>query len=441
MRVVILVMKSKELSMKLLTNQDGIKGRLEVPGDKSISHRSIMFGAMAKGTTTIRKFLRADDCLATKAMFEQLGVKIEDNGEVITVYGKGVEGLRATASPIDIGNSGTTIRLTTGILAGSSFTTTLFGDESIAKRPMNRVMLPLREMGAHCEGSDNSQFPPITITGTHDLRGITYKMPVASAQVKSAILLAALQAKGETVIEEKEVTRDHTEDMIRQFGGSIEVKGKVIRLSGEQELTGQDVTVPGDISSAAFFLVAASLLKNSQLELVNVGLNQTRTGIIDVLKEMGAKVTVNEDDPANKSGSIIAETSQLKGIDIGGDIIPRLIDELPVIALLATQASGRTVIRDAEELKVKETNRIDATARELTKMGAKIEATADGLIIDGPTALHGAEVTSYGDHRIGMMLTIAALLVDSGEVVLEKSEAVSVSYPNFFNDLAKLLER
>lgn len=427
--------------MKLLTNQIGINGTLEVPGDKSISHRSIMFGAMAKGTTTIRKFLRADDCLSTKAMFEELGVKIEDDGEVIIVHGTGVAGLKPATKAIDIGNSGTTIRLTTGILAGSAFTTTLFGDESIAKRPMNRVMLPLKEMGAICHGDGDTEFPPLTITGTANLTGITYKMPVASAQVKSAILLAALQAKGETVIEEKEVTRDHTEDMIRQFGGQIEVDGKTIRLSGGQELIGQEVIVPGDISSAAFFLVAASILKDSQLKLINVGLNQTRTGIIDVLTEMGARMTVSEDDQQNKSGSITIATSQLKAIEIGGDIIPRLIDELPVIALLATQAAGRTIIRDAEELKVKETNRIDATARELTKMGAKIQATADGLIIDGPTPLRGAEVTSYGDHRIGMMLAVAALLVKDGEVELAKSEAVSVSYPNFFDDLSQLIGR
>lgn len=427
--------------MKLLTNQIGIKGILEVPGDKSISHRSIMFGAMAKGTTTIRKFLRADDCLSTKAMFEELGVKIDDDGDIITVHGTGVNGLKPANKAIDIGNSGTTIRLTTGILAGSSFTTVLYGDESIAKRPMNRVMLPLQEMGAICRGESGTEFPPITITGTPNLKGISYKMPVASAQVKSAILLAALQAEGETVIEEKEITRDHTEDMIRQFGGQITVDGKFIRLQGGQELTGQDVIVPGDISSAAFFLVAASILKDSQLKLINVGLNQTRTGIIDVLTEMGASMTVSEDDQQNKSGSITIETSRLKAVEIGGDIIPRLIDELPVIALLATQAEGRTIIRDAEELKVKETNRIDATARELAKMGAKIEATADGLIIDGPTPLHGAEVTSYGDHRIGMMLAVAALLVEDGDVDLAKPEAVSVSYPNFFDDLSQLIER
>lgn len=427
--------------MKLLTNQIGITGILEVPGDKSISHRSIMFGAMAKGTTTIRKFLRADDCLATKAMFEELGVKIEDDGQVITVHGTGVKGLKPADKAIDIGNSGTTIRLTTGILAGSSFTTTLFGDQSIAKRPMNRVMLPLQEMGALCHGDADTEFPPITITGTSNLKGISYKMPVASAQVKSAILLAALQAEGETVIEEKEVTRDHTEDMIRQFGGNIEVEGKIIRLTGGQELTGQEVVVPGDISSAAFFLAATSLLKDSHLKLINVGLNQTRTGIIDVLTEMGATMTVTEDDKQNKSGSITIETSQLKAVEISGDIIPRLIDELPVIALLATQAEGRTIIRDAEELKVKETNRIDATANELAKMGAKIEATADGLIIDGPTPLHGADVTSYDDHRIGMMLAVAALLVKEGDVELAKPEAVSVSYPNFFDDLAQLIER
>lgn len=425
--------------MKLLTNQSGMTGSIEIPGDKSISHRSIMFGAIAQGTTRIHKFLRADDCLATKAMFEQLGVAIEDDGDVITVHGQGVAGLKASEQAIDIGNSGTTIRLTMGILAGTNFTTTVFGDESIAKRPMNRVMLPLREMGADCQGNQDSEFPPITTKGTKELRGINYQMPVASAQVKSAILLAALQAEGETVIIEKEPTRDHTEEMIRQFGGTIKTEGKTITLAGKQQLVGQEVIVPGDISSAAFFLVAGLIVPNSRIELRNVGLNQTRTGIIDVIKEMGGNITVTDTDQENQSGTIIVETSQLHGIEISGDIIPRLIDELPIIALLATQAEGKTIIKDAEELKVKETNRIDATACELKKMGATIEPTADGLIINGTTALHGAEVTSYGDHRIGMMLAVAALIVNKGEVDLAKPEAVSVSYPHFFDDINRLL--
>lgn len=424
--------------MKLTTNKQQLTGTIHVPSDKSISHRSIMFGAIAHGQTTIKNFLRGEDCLSTLAAFQALGVVIEDDGETITVHGTGFEGLEQPKQPIDVGNSGTTIRLISGILAGQSFPTELFGDASIAKRPMARVMTPLNQMGADCSGHDGSEYPPLTIKGTTQLRPLHYEMPVASAQVKSAILFAALQATGETVVIEKEKTRDHTEDMIRQFGGSIDVTGKEIRLQGPQLLTGQEVVVPGDISSAAFFLVAGLVLPNSKIVLENVGLNPTRTGIIDVIKQMGGKITVEAEGQNNKSGRITVETSELKGIEIKGDIIPRLIDELPVIALMATQAMGTTVIRDAEELKVKETNRIDAVANELNRLGANITPTDDGMIIQGKTPLHGGNVTSYGDHRIGMMLQIAALLVNEGEVVLEKAEAIAVSYPNFFEDLEKL---
>ncbi|MGX7411962.1 3-phosphoshikimate 1-carboxyvinyltransferase [Enterococcus caccae] len=419
----------------------GLNGMINIPSDKSISHRSIMFGAIAQGKTTIKNFLRGDDCLSTLKAFQELGVNIEDDGETITVHGTGFSGLTQAKQAIDVGNSGTTIRLIMGILAGTSFTTELFGDHSIAKRPMNRVMLPINQMGADCSGHDGTEFPPLTVTGTTDLKPITYQMPVASAQVKSAILFAALQAQGESIIVEKEKTRDHTEDMIRQFGGEIDVLGKEIRIKGPQSLVGQKVIVPGDISSAAFFLTAGLIVPNSQITLNNVGLNPTRTGIIDVIQQMGGNLTIHETgSETNKAGTLVVETSNLKGIEISGEIIPRLIDELPIIALLATQAEGTTIIRDAEELKVKETNRIDAVATELNKMGADIEPTDDGLIIQGKTPLHGAKVTSYGDHRIGMMLQIAALLVKNGTVELEKAEAISVSYPRFFDDLNKLYQ-
>ncbi|EOH98595.1 3-phosphoshikimate 1-carboxyvinyltransferase [Enterococcus haemoperoxidus ATCC BAA-382] len=425
--------------MDLVVNKVNLNGMIDVPSDKSISHRSIMFGAIAQGKTTIKNFLRGDDCLSTLKAFKDLGVKIEDDGETITVYGTGFSGLKQAKQAIDVGNSGTTIRLIMGILAGAPFTSQLFGDHSIAKRPMNRVMLPINQMGAKCSGHDGTEFPPLTVEGTEKLQPINYQMPVASAQVKSAILFAALQAQGESVVVEKEKTRDHTEDMIRQFGGEISVSGKEIRISGPQKLVGQEVIVPGDISSAAFFLVAGLIIADSRIVLNNVGLNPTRTGIIDVIEQMGGKLTIEETGSmANKAGTLTVETSELKGIEISGEIIPRLIDELPIIALLATQAEGITIIRDAEELKVKETNRIDAVANELNKMGANIEPTDDGLIIHGKTPLHSAKVTSYGDHRIGMMLQIAALLVKDGTVELEKAEAISVSYPRFFDDLNKL---
>ncbi|MBC1891128.1 3-phosphoshikimate 1-carboxyvinyltransferase [Listeria booriae] len=425
--------------MQLVTNKQGLNGTIRVPGDKSISHRSIMFGALANGTTTVSNFLKGEDCLSTIGVFRALGVRIEEFPDKIVVHGTGWDGLKRPDETLDVGNSGTTIRLMLGILAGRPFDATLEGDASIGKRPMGRVMLPLREMGAIFEAKD-ANFAPVKVTGTK-LQPMTYTLPVASAQVKSAIIFAALQADGETTIIEKEKTRDHTEQMIRQFGGAITTDGLTIRVNGGQEFQGQNVVVPGDISSAAFFIVAGLIIPNSKIRLENVGLNPTRTGIIDVVKEMGGKITVEQtskagDEPA---GTVIVETSDLKGIEIGGDIIPRLIDELPVIALLASQATGKTVIKDAEELKVKETNRIDAVVTELSKMGVALVGTDDGMIIEGNQTLHGATVQSYGDHRMGMMLQVAALLADS-DVTLEKAEAINVSYPSFFEDVASLYQ-
>lgn len=414
-----------------------LNGQIEVPADKSISHRSIMFGAIAKGTTTVKNFLRGEDCLSTLNGFKELGVPIEDDGQTITIQGVGFEGLKPALGPIDLGNSGTSIRLMMGILAGTNFQTTLFGDEYLNRRPMQRVMAPLNQMGAYLVGFENTQYPPISIQGAK-LAPITYEMPVASAQVKSAIIFAALQAQGTSTIIEKEPSRNHTEQMIKQFGGEIEVSGKTIRVTGPQQLTGQEVIVPGDISSAAFFIVAAAILKNSQVVLKNVGINPTRTGILDVLEAMGGTFELSEIDEANESATITVSSSTLKSTTIQGADIPRLIDELPIIALLATQAEGTTIIKDAQELKVKETNRIDATCEELQKLGANIEPTDDGMIIHGPVQLHGGKVSSRGDHRIGMMLQIAALLTEK-IVELDKAEAVAVSYPHFFEDLASLI--
>lgn len=414
-----------------------LNGQIEVPADKSISHRSIMFGAIAKGTTTVKNFLRGEDCLSTLNGFKELGVPIEDDGQTITIQGVGFEGLKPALGPIDLGNSGTSIRLMMGILAGTNFQTTLFGDEYLNRRPMQRVMAPLNQMGAHLVGFENTQYPPISIQGAK-LAPITYEMPVASAQVKSAIIFAALQAQGTSTIIEKEPSRNHTEQMIKQFGGEIEVSGKTIRVTGPQQLTGQEVIVPGDISSAAFFIVAGAILKNSQVVLKNVGINPTRTGILDVLEAMGGTFELSEIDEANESATITVSSSTLKATTIQGADIPRLIDELPIIALLATQAEGTTIIKDAQELKIKETNRIDATCEELQKLGANIEPTDDGMIIHGPVQLHGGKVSSRGDHRIGMMLQIAALLTEK-VVELDKAEAVAVSYPHFFEDLASLI--
>lgn len=423
--------------MKLLSTKKGLNGTLTVPADKSISHRSIMFGAISEGTTRIHNFLRAEDCLNTVAVFKTLGVTISEDQQDIVVEGKGIGALTTANQLLDAGNSGTTMRLVLGILAGRPFTSEITGDASLNRRPMERVMGPLRQMGAQIQGAEGSEFPPIKVHG-QKLTGITYEMPIASAQVKSAILFAALQAEGTTTIIEKEKSRNHTEEMIKQFKGEINVNDRIITLTGGQRLVGQEVTIPGDISSAAFYLVAASILPKSQLLLKQVGVNPTRTGILDVLLEMGAKIQQTNFDPQNQAADLTVQTAKLQACEIGGEIIPRLIDELPILALAATQANGTTIIRDAQELKVKETNRIDATAQELNKLGAKIEATDDGLIIHGPTPLHGGAVDSHGDHRIGMMLQIAALLTDE-TVELTQPEAINISYPNFFTDLAQLI--
>lgn len=424
--------------MKLTTQSPGLQGILRVPGDKSISHRSIMFGSLAKGKTTVRDILRGEDVLSTMQVFRDLGVTIEDDGQVITIHGVGFDGLRAPKNKLDMGNSGTSIRLISGVLAGQDFEVEMFGDDSLSKRPMDRVTIPLSQMGVTVSGVTDRHLPPLKLRGSKELKPIHYQLPVASAQVKSALIFAALQAQGESVIIEKEKTRNHTEDMIVQFGGQIDAKGKEIRISGGQELVGQEVVVPGDISSAAFWLVAGLIVPNSKIVLENVGINETRTGILDVIQAMGGKITLSQVDEVAKSATITVETSDLQGTEIAGEIIPRLIDELPIIALLATQANGTTVIRDAEELKVKETDRIQVVADALNSMGANITPTDDGMIIIGKTPLHGATINTFGDHRIGMMAAIAALLVQDGEVELERAEAINTSYPSFFADLEGL---
>jgi len=423
----------------LKTNITSLQGDILVPGDKSISHRSVMFGAVAEGETTVTGFLMGEDCLSTVSCFRQLGVEIEEKADQIVIHGKGWDGLKEPKEVLNVGNSGTTIRLMMGILAGRDFHATLIGDESIGKRPMTRVTKPLSQMGARIEGRQSGEYTPLSIRGG-GISGIEYQAPVASAQVKSSILLAGLQADGKTTVIEPEKSRDHTERMIRQFGGTVEEEGLSVSVCGGQTLKGTHIKVPGDISSAAFFLVAGAIVPDSSITLKNVGLNPTRTGIIDVMKAMGADLTIEEIDgeQIEPVGNIHIKTSYLKGTTIGGDLIPRLIDELPIIALLATQAEGETIIRDAHELKVKETNRIDTVVHELSKLGADITATDDGMIIQGKNKLSGGIVSSHGDHRIGMMLAVAALICKD-EVSLENKEAISVSYPQFFADLEKLM--
>ncbi|MFJ5790068.1 3-phosphoshikimate 1-carboxyvinyltransferase [Lysinibacillus sp. NPDC093197] len=421
------------MSEKVLQyNKPSLQGLLTIPGDKSVSHRSVMFGAIATGKTTVDGFLLGEDCLSTIDCFRKLGVKIDVDGTNVTIESAGMEAWQEPSEVLYTGNSGTTTRLMLGILAGSKVHSVMTGDASIGKRPMRRVIDPLRQMGAHITGRADGQYTPLAIQGTK-LQAIDYQMPVASAQVKSAILLAALRAQGTTIVRETEVSRDHTERMLRQFGAQITVADGVITFEGGQTLSGTHVSVPGDISSAAFFLVAGAICHDSKIVLENVGVNPTRDGIIEVLQNMGASITIvaNEDGQSEPTATITVETSTLNGTIIQGNMIPRLIDEIPILALLATQAHGKTIIKDAEELKVKETDRITAVVDELKKLGAHIEATEDGMIIEGPTPLYGASLKTYGDHRIGMMGAVAALITD-GAVTLDDAECIAVSYPSFF---------
>lgn len=428
------------MSTTLQYSQPSLQGNITVPGDKSVSHRSVMFGSIAKGKTTVSGFLLGEDCLRTIDCFQKLGVDIEVDGTNVTINSPGIDGWTEPKEVLYTGNSGTTTRLMLGLLSGTNLHTIMTGDASIGKRPMRRVADPLRLMGAQIAGRDNGQYTPLAIQGG-PLKAIDYKMPVASAQVKSAILLAGIRSEGTTVVREEEISRDHTERMLRQFGATVTVEDGVVSLQGGQTLTGTHVNVPGDISSAAFFLVAGAIAKNSRIVLQNVGVNETRDGIIEVLQKMGAKLSVSIDDEnaAEPTAAITIETSELNSTTVEGSIIPRLIDEIPIIALLATQAAGRTIIKDAEELKVKETNRIDAVVNELKKLGANIEATDDGMVIEGPTPLHGGSLKTYGDHRIGMMGAIAALIAD-GKVELDDADCIAVSYPTFFDHINNLIK-
>lgn len=427
------------MPLSLDYKKPALKGTIQVPGDKSISHRSIMFGAMASGKTTVEGFLLGADCLSTISCFRKLGVEINLQDDRVTIHSEGAEGWKEPSAVLDTGNSGTTTRLMLGLLAGTTFHTVMAGDESIAKRPMKRIVDPLRLMGADIRGRQNGEFTPLAIQGS-PLSAINYTLPVASAQVKSAILLAALYAEGITIIEEPVATRDHTEIMLKHFGVDLKRDGNTIRVRGGQKLTASHIKVPGDISSAAFMIGAALITEGSEIRLDNVGINPTRTGILDVISQMGAEFETIETVPeGERSANLVIRSSRLKGIEIGGALIPRLIDEIPVIALIATQCHGTTVIKDAEELRVKETDRISAVVDELSKMGADITATPDGMIINGPTPLTGAEMKTYGDHRLGMMAAIASLIAD-GPVAIDDPDCIAVSYPGFFEHLNRLVD-
>ena len=420
------------------TRANTLKGTVTVPGDKSISHRSIMFGALAKGTTRVTNFLQGADCLSTIDCFRKLGIEIENRPDEILIHGKGLHGLAAPDSCLDVGNSGTTTRLMSGILAAQKFSSKINGDASIQKRPMRRIMTPLSMMGADIKSELGNDCAPLIING-QNLKGIHYDSPVASAQVKSAILFAGLYADGETSVTEPAVSRNHTELMFEEYGVDIKCEEKTVTMKPAEELHARKIIVPGDISSATYFIVAAAITPNSCVTIKNVGINPTRDGIIQVCKMMGADIKIEKTsgEIGEPTADIIVSTSSLKGCTIGGDIIPTLIDEIPAIAILACFADGETVIKDAEELKVKESNRIDVVVNNLKLMGADIEATEDGMIIRGGKTLHGAQIDSKLDHRIAMSFAIAGMNAD-GETEILGSECVDISYPDFYSDLQRL---
>lgn len=411
-----------------------------MPGDKSISHRSIMLGSIAKGNTEVEGFLQGADCLSSIACFRKMGVEIENNGDKVLVHGRGLRGLKAPDSMLDVGNSGTTTRLMSGILAAQPFVSTVNGDASIQKRPMKRIITPLSQMGADIRSLRGNDCTPLEIHGTN-LHGIHYDSPVASAQVKSAILLAGLYADGETSVTEPEVSRNHTELMFEEFGVDIRTEGKTVYVKPAEELYAKKIVVPGDISSATYFLVAAAITPNSCVTVKNVGINPTRDGILRVLSNMGANVTVEKmsGDIGEPTADVTVRTSDLKGCVVGGEVIPTLIDEIPALAILACFANGETIIRDAAELKVKESNRIDVMVENLKKMGADIEATEDGMIIRGGRTLHGAVIDSHLDHRIAMSFAVAAMNAD-GETEITGADCVDISYPGFYEDMRKLVK-
>lgn len=415
-----------------------LRGEITIPGDKSISHRSVMFGAIAKGTTEISGFLQGADCLSTISCFSKMGILIENRNETVLVHGKGLHGLSCPSEQLDCGNSGTTTRLISGILAAQNFETTLTGDASIQKRPMKRIIEPLSKMGAQIESIEKNDCAPLRIKGT-SLYGIHYQSPVASAQVKSSLLLAGLFADGTTKITEPYVSRNHSEVMLSSFGADIHTEGTTAVLNPVPELFAQRIIVPGDISSAAFFIAAGLIVPNSEILIQHVGINPTRDGILRVCQMMGADLTLlnQKTDVGEPTADILVRSSSLNGTVIEGEIVPTLIDELPIIAAMACFAKGTTMIRDAAELKVKESNRISVMAKSLSLMGAHIEETSDGLIIHGGNPLHGAYIDTKKDHRIAMTFAIAGI-ASEGTTTISDADCVNISYPTFYSDLKKL---
>ncbi len=418
-----------------------VRGEIAVPGDKSISHRSIMLASIARGVTSVRGFLRGEDNISTLNAFRAMGVSVDDDGETLRIEGKGLHGLVEPSNLLDCGNSGTSMRLITGLLAGQRFFSVLTGDRYLRNRPMKRVIEPLGRMGASIFGRAGGDRAPLAIVGK-ELTGIDYVSPVASAQVKSAIMLAGLYAEGETTVTEPHLSRDHSERMLRYFGADIETLPAGARVRGGRELRGGDIIVPGDISSAAFFMVAALIVPGSELLIREVGINPTRTGIIDILTAMGGSLELL--DCRELSGEPVADifvrSSRLRGIEIGGDLVPRAIDEFPVLCVAASLAEGRTVVKEARELRVKETDRIAAMAANLRKAGVTVVETDDGMEIEGRESLMGGEYDSFGDHRIAMSMLVAGLAA-AGDVTVSDVECIATSFPSFTGLLARVVSR
>lgn len=418
----------------------GLKGRVSIPGDKSISHRSVMLGSIAEGTTEVHNFLQGADCLSSIACFRQMGIDIENNGDIVRIHGRGLHSLKRPESTLDTGNSGTTTRLMSGILAGQNFDCVINGDASIQSRPMRRIMTPLSLMGASIESLRGNDCAPLKITG-QKLHGIHYDSPVSSAQVKSAILLAGLYADGETSVTEPVLSRNHTELMLGACGGDIRSEGTTATLRPVNRLEAQKIIVPGDISSAAYFMAAGLIVPGSEICIENVGINPTRDGMVKVCRAMGGNISLENihDVCGEPVADIVVRNSALHGTIVEGAIIPSLIDELPIIAVMAAFAEGQTIIRDAAELKVKESDRIAVMAENLSAMGVDITPTEDGMIINGGKMPHGAVIQSHLDHRIAMSFAVAALASD-GETEIIGSDCVNISYPTFYQDLLRLAD-
>ncbi len=427
------------MSSLTITPKGSLRGTVHVPGDKSITHRALILSALAEGNSTIRGYCRGEDCLNTLSALQKLGIPIEVEPDQVHVSGKGLWGLTEPAEPLDCGNSGTGLRLLTGVLAGQQFFTVLTGDASLRSRPMGRIVKPLQLMGAHIQGRNGGALAPLAVTGSR-LKGSDYVSPVASAQIKSAVLLAGLFAEGETRFSEPLQSRDHTERMFRFLGIPFDVEGNSIRVTGGQSFQAKDFFVPGDLSAAAFFIVGASIVPDSEVRIPNIGLNPARTGILDILTEMGANIQIDNqrDESGEPVGDLVIRTARLHGIAIGASQVPKTIDEFPIFCVAAALAEGKTTVTGAEELRVKETDRIQAMATELKKLNVAIEETPDGFVVQGRSSLRGGHCQSYGDHRVAMAISIAGLTANS-PTVIDDTDCIETSFPGFHGKLLELL--